>query len=118
MAPPAFVGAARALRCRAIAGAANNQLAHEGIADVLAERDIVWVPDFVANAGGVINISVELEPGGYSRERADAKVRGIADTIRKILDHAHTQRVTPLTAALEIARRRVAEGGSGARAAS
>jgi leucine dehydrogenase len=101
------------LRCRAIAGAANNQLAHDGVAGALAERGILWVPDFVANAGGVINISVELEPGGYSRERADAKVRGIADTVRTILDHADREGVTPLAAALDIARERI-EGARGA----
>jgi leucine dehydrogenase len=105
---------ARALRCRAIAGAANNQLAHEGIADVLAERDIVWVPDFVANAGGVINIAVEFEPGGYSAERADTNVRGIADTVNTVLDHAEATGVTPLAAAMEIARRRIDEGRTAA----
>jgi leucine dehydrogenase len=98
------------LRCRAIAGAANNQLAHDGVAETLAEHDILWVPDFIANAGGVINISVELEPGGYGRERADAKVRGVGDTVRTILDHAERESVTPLAAALDIARARVAEG--------
>jgi leucine dehydrogenase len=104
------------LRCRAIAGAANNQLAHDGVAGALAERDILWVPDFVANGGGVINISVEFEPGGYSRERADTKVRGVADTVRTVLDHAAATATTPLAAAMELARRRVAEA-RGARAA-
>jgi leucine dehydrogenase len=102
------------LRCRAIAGAANNQLAHEGIAAQLADRGILWVPDFVANGGGVINISVEFEPGGYSRERADAKVRGVADTVRIVLDHAEATGETPLAAALEIARRRVEEATAAA----
>jgi leucine dehydrogenase len=102
------------LRCRAIAGAANNQLAHEGIAALLSDREILWVPDFVANGGGVINISVEFEPGGYSRERADAKVRGVADTVRTVLDHADATGATPLAAALEIARRRVEEATAAA----
>ena len=97
------------LRCRAIAGAANNQLARDGVAESLADRGILWIPDFVANAGGVINISVELEGGGYSRERAQLKVRGIAETVRAVLDHAEAAGTTPLAAALEIARRRVEE---------
>jgi leucine dehydrogenase len=97
------------LRCRAIAGAANNQLADEGIDALLAERGILWVPDFVANAGGVINISVEFEDGGYRRDRADAKVRGVADTVRTVLDHADATGTTPLAAAMDIARRRVDE---------
>jgi leucine dehydrogenase len=96
-----------ALRCAVIAGAANNQLAHEGLDRVLAERGILWVPDFVANAGGVINIAVEFEDGGYSRARADARVRGVGDTVRAVLDHAEATGATPLGAALEIARRRV-----------
>jgi hypothetical protein len=64
------------LRCRVIAGAANNQLAADGIAVMLAEREILWAPDFVANAGGIINISVELEPEGYDPARAETRVRG------------------------------------------
>jgi leucine dehydrogenase len=103
-----------ALRCAVIAGAANNQLAHEGIDRLLAERGILWVPDFVANAGGVINIAVEFEDGGYSRERADARVRGVGDTVRAVLDHADATGTTPLAAALEIARRRVAEARAAA----
>jgi leucine dehydrogenase len=97
------------LRCKAIAGAANNQLADEAVAETLAAQDILWVPDFVANAGGVINISVEFEDGGYSRERADEKVRGVAATVRTVLDHAELAGITPLAAALEIAQRRVEE---------
>jgi leucine dehydrogenase len=98
-----------ALRCRAIAGAANNQLAAESVGELLAARGILWVPDFVANAGGIINISVELEPQGYSPERAEAKVRAVGDTVRLVLDHANASGITPLTAAMEIAHRRVAE---------
>jgi leucine dehydrogenase len=98
-----------ALRCRVVAGAANNQLAEDSIAVMLADRDILWAPDFVANAGGIINISVELEPEGYSAERAETRVRAIGDTIRTVLDHAEATGATPLAAAMEIARRRLAE---------
>jgi leucine dehydrogenase len=100
------------IRARAIAGAANNQLAHEAVSELLASRGILWVPDFVANAGGVVNISVELEPGGYDTTRAEIRVRAIADTVRSVLDHAEATGATPLAAALEIARRRVAEASS------
>ena len=102
------------LRARAIAGAANNQLAHEAIAELLAERGILWVPDFVANAGGVVNIAVELEPAGYDEARAETRVRAIADTVRTVLDHAEATGSTPLAAANEIAHRRVAEALAGA----
>ncbi len=100
------------LRCRAIAGAANNQLADDAVGELLAARDILWVPDFVANAGGVVNIAVELEPEGYATERAEVRVRAVADTVRTVLDHADATGATPLAAALEIARRRVAEAAS------
>jgi leucine dehydrogenase len=100
------------LRARAVAGAANNQLGHEAISELLAQREILWVPDFVANAGGVVNIAVELEPEGYDTARAETRVRAIADTVRTVLDHAEATGATPLAAAMEIARRRVAEASS------
>ena len=102
------------LHARAIAGAANNQLAHDAVGELLAARGILWVPDFVANAGGVVNIAVELEPEGYDTERAEVRVRAIADTVRAVLDHAEATGSTPLAAANEIARRRVDEAASAA----
>jgi leucine dehydrogenase len=102
------------LHCRVIAGAANNQLAADAIAVQLADREIVWVPDFVANAGGIINISVELEPAGYDAARAEERVRGVADTTRAVFDHADATGATTLAAAIEIARRRLAEAGAAA----
>ena len=100
------------VRARAIAGAANNQLAHEAVSELLASRGILWVPDFVANAGGVVNIAVELEPEGYDTARAETRVRAIGDTVRTVLDHADATGATPLAAAMEIARRRVAEASA------
>ncbi len=95
-----------------VAGAANNQLANDAVAEVLAARDVLWAPDFVANAGGIINISVELEPAGYDPRRARVLVRGIGDTLRRILDDAHASRTTPLAAAMSLARERLAGGGA------
>jgi leucine dehydrogenase len=106
------------LRCRVITGAANNQLATEADGERLAERGILWVPDFVANAGGVVNIAVELEPAGYDTGRAEVRVRAIGDTVRAVLDHAEATGTTPLAAAMEIARRRVEEGAAAGREAS
>ncbi len=94
------------LRCKIIAGAANNQLADDAIADLLAARSILWAPDFVVNAGGLINIAVELE--GYEPAKARHQVERIADTLREIFDHADAIGATPLTAALALARRRLA----------
>jgi len=99
------------LQVPVVAGAANNQLADDPIADLLAERGILWAPDFVVNAGGIINISVELERGGYDPERARKRVNGIGDTLRHIYDLAHADDDTPFSAALTLAARRVAEAG-------
>jgi leucine dehydrogenase len=94
------------LRCQVIAGAANNQLADERIADLLADRGILWAPDFVVNAGGIINIAEEL--GTYEASVARKRVRAIADTLRQIFDEAEGGKVTPLAAAMAIAHRRLA----------
>jgi leucine dehydrogenase len=93
------------LRCRIIAGAANNQLADDRIADLLTSRGILWAPDFVANAGGVINIAEEF--GDYDAAAARRRVRGIAETLRRIFDVADAMGATTLTAAMELARRRL-----------
>jgi leucine dehydrogenase len=94
------------LRCRIIAGAANNQLADDRIADLLAGRQILWAPDFVVNAGGIINIVEELN--SYDPAAARERVRGIADTLGEIFDHADSTGATPLAAAMELARARLA----------
>ena len=101
-----------ALRCRIVAGAANNQLADDRFADLLNARGILWAPDFVANAGGIVNISVELEPGGYDAERAEARVRGIGATLRQLFEDAEKMNATPLTAAMELARRNLVDAGA------
>jgi leucine dehydrogenase len=100
-----------ALQCPVVAGAANNQLADDHVADALAAHGVLWAPDFVANAGGIINISVELGPGGYDAALATERVRGVGDTLRQVFDDADHARTTPLAAAMELARRRLAEAG-------
>jgi len=94
------------LRCGVIAGAANNQLADDRVADLLAARAILWAPDFAVSAGGLINIAEEIV-GPYDAATARRRVRGIADTLRQIFDDAESIGATPLTAAMELARRRL-----------
>jgi leucine dehydrogenase len=94
------------LRCRVIAGAANNQLASDRIADRLAEREILWAPDFVANAGGLINIAEER--GGYEPAIARRRITAIGTTLREIFDRSERDGSTPLAAAMDIARARLA----------
>jgi leucine dehydrogenase len=100
------------LQAPIVAGAANNQLAGDGVAGLLAARGVLWAPDFVVNAGGVINISVELQDGGYDPRRAGELVRGIGATLQRIFDDAQAAGTTPLDAALALARERLGGGGA------
>ena len=97
-----------------VAGAANNQLAGDEIASLLVQRGVLWAPDFVVNAGGIINISVELEPGGYDPRRAGELVRGIGATLERLFDDAQTRGVSPLDAAMVLARARLDEAARAA----
>jgi leucine dehydrogenase len=93
------------LRSRIIAGAANNQLSADGIADLLAARGILWAPDYVVNAGGLINIAVEL--AGYDPVQARERVRAIADTLNRIFEQSASAGITPLAAARLLAEERL-----------
>ena len=72
------------LRCKAIAGSANNQLAEEAIGTELLKKDILYAPDYVINAGGIINASEEFDPKGYAPTTARDKVNHIYDTLLQI----------------------------------
>jgi glutamate dehydrogenase/leucine dehydrogenase len=89
-----------------IVGAANNQLACAPVADSLSAAGILYVPDFLANAGGIINIAEEA--GGYDQERALKAVRQIRETTTGILERAEAQGITPLAAAEELVAQRLA----------
>lgn len=95
------------LRCSLVVGAANNQLATTDCGDLLASRDILYVPDYLANAGGVINIAEER--GGYDVERARRRVVAIEEHSAEVLHTAVTEGLTPVAAAEAIADRRLAE---------
>jgi leucine dehydrogenase len=99
------------LRCEIVCGAANNQLAHDGLAEDLAERGILYAPDFIANAGGLINVATELEPEGYDAARTKRRALGIEETMDHIYDEAEHSDTTPLATAYALARRRLAEAG-------
>jgi leucine dehydrogenase len=97
------------LRCRAIAGAANNQLATEAVAEQLAARGILWAPDFVVSAGGIVNIAVELEPSGYDPATARRNTRTIGATLDAVFAEAEAEGTTPLAAATALGQRRLTE---------
>ncbi len=99
-----------ALDARAVCGPANNPLAaHEG-ADRLAGRGILYAPDFVVNAGGVIYLDLEAKRLGTRPEIMD-RVAAIGDTLRRIFADADERGVTPLAAAEGLAAERLASGG-------
>jgi valine dehydrogenase (NAD+) len=98
------------LRCAAVCGAANNQLATDTDAKRLMSRGILYAPDFVVNAGGLINVSDEIH--GYNLERATARVDHIYDNTLRVLHAAHERNMSPHHAAVELAEERVAAIGS------
>jgi leucine dehydrogenase len=100
------------LRCQVVCGAANNQLTHDGLAEDLARRGILYAPDFIANAGGLINVAAELDRGGYDAARTKRRALGIEDTMNHIYDEAERSGATPLATAYAFARRRMAEAGA------
>jgi valine dehydrogenase (NAD+) len=100
---------ANTLSARIVCGAANNQLAHHGIEKLLAERGILYAPDYVVNAGGVIQVADERH--GFSFERARAATMRIFATTRKVLAIADADGVPPSVAADRLAERRMADVG-------
>lgn len=88
-----------------IAGGANNQLAEERHGDILHERGIVYAPDYVINAGGLINVNAELE--GWTSEQAHDKAAEIYDTILRILEMARDKKIPSYRAADEVAMERI-----------
>lgn len=97
------------LRASIVCGAANNQLAHPGLEKVLADRGVLYAPDYVVNSGGVIQVADEL--GGFDFERAKAKAAQIFDTTKRIFALAASEGVPPAVAADRLAERRMAEVG-------
>jgi len=97
------------LNCRAIVGSANNQLATDEDADRIAQRDIVYAPDFVVNAGGLINVYDEML--GYSKMRALHRVDGIFQATKTILEMSKSEAITPNQAAVKVAEKRIKEIG-------
>ena len=95
------------LRVRIVAGGANNQLLEERHGDELQRRGILYAPDYVANAGGVINVYGEVV--GWDRQKALDKADDIYDTILKVFDIAEQMNIPTYEAADRLAERRLAE---------
>jgi valine dehydrogenase (NAD+) len=99
------------LSCRVVAGAANNQLLEERHGDALADAGILYAPDYVINAGGLIQVGDELHRGGYSETRTRGRVEGIGERLREIFAYAEEQRVSTAEAADRVAERRMGAVG-------
>ena len=112
LAPCALGGAIDAdtierLGCKVVCGAANNQLAEEPLAAELQRRGILYAPDFIVNAGGLMSIYGEFR--GYGRSRAVELARGIEETMGSVFATARERAITPLEAAHKLARERLGE---------
>ena len=99
------------LRCSIIAGAANNVLLEPRHGEALAERGILYAPDYIINAGGLINVAGELE--GYDEERATDRVMDIYNSVQRIIEVSRRDNVATNAAADTFAAERLAAGALG-----
>jgi valine dehydrogenase (NAD+) len=97
------------LKARVVCGGANNQLAHEGIEKMLADRGVVYAPDYCVNSGGLVQVADELE--GFSFDRAKVRAAKIYDVTREVLLQAARDGIPPSVAADRLAERRMTEVG-------
>nr|WP_285895605.1 Glu/Leu/Phe/Val dehydrogenase family protein [Rheinheimera oceanensis] len=79
------------LKARIVAGCANNQLKEARHGEVLRQKGILYAPDYVINAGGIINVASEMRPQGYSVEESTAQVNAIYDTLLNIFQRADAE---------------------------
>ncbi|NLG80561.1 MAG: Glu/Leu/Phe/Val dehydrogenase [Firmicutes bacterium] len=97
------------LKCKIVAGAANNQLKEERHGDALEDMGILYAPDYIINAGGVINVADEFY--GYNRERALRKAAGIYENVLRVIGIAKRERIPTYKAAAWLAEERIAKLG-------
>lgn len=97
------------LKVKVVAGAANNQLLGEEHAAELHDRGVLYAPDFIINAGGIINVSVEVRPEGYDERTAVAKIENIYDGLREVFETSRRENLTPAEAAYRVAENRLEE---------
>ncbi|HMN70053.1 MAG TPA: Glu/Leu/Phe/Val dehydrogenase dimerization domain-containing protein [Bdellovibrionales bacterium] len=98
------------LKCKIVAGGANNQLAEHRHGDALMELGILYAPDYVINAGGLMNVFVELE--GYSRDRAFEKTNQVYDSLMQVFKISRTEHMATHRAADRLAEQRIKSIGN------
>jgi leucine dehydrogenase len=96
------------LRCKIVCGSANNQLAEARHGDLLTSRGILYAPDYIVSAGGVISGVDSLNPGGFNRQRAMEKVSHIYKTTGNVIAIAKEQNIPTYRAADVLAEQRIA----------
>lgn len=107
-----------ALNAPIVAGAANNLLLEPRHGKMLADRKILYAPDYVINAGGIVNVSVEFHPGGYDEKVALAKIERIPQALKDVWTMAKEERIPPSDAADRLAERIVADARGAKKGAS
>lgn len=100
------------LACRAVVGCANNQLAEAADAERLRERGILFAPDYVVNAGGIIQL-IGLEDEGWDETQLEERLAGIGTTLRALFAEADAAGITPAEAAERLVHRRLSEAAAG-----
>lgn len=98
------------LQCKAIGGAANNQLLSDEDGQRLSDRGILYAPDYVINAGGIINLAGEFQPGGYSESVARDRCQSIARALEEIFQIAKDESISTAQAADHLAEKRISDG--------
>jgi leucine dehydrogenase len=95
------------LKCKIVAGSANNQLANETCGDELFRRNILYAPDYAINSGGLMNVSIEFE--GYDELRANRMIRNIYYVMKTIFQHSARENSPEYRCADQVAERRIAD---------
>jgi leucine dehydrogenase len=98
------------LKAKIVAGAANNVLLREEHGDRLRELGILYAPDYVINAGGIINVSIEVEKGGYDEARSRKKVENIYEALKTVFRMGREQKLSMNRASNLLAEQRIAQG--------
>lgn len=92
------------LRCKAVCGSANNQLLEDRHGNILKEKNILYVPDFVVNSGGLLNVAAELDKEGYNPKRPRNKVHKLYDVVTQIYEIADENDISTNLAAIKLAQ--------------
>lgn len=98
------------IKATIIAGCANNQLAEPRHGEIIREKGMLYAPDYVINAGGIINVYYETKPQGYNADDATKHVEGIFDTLLEIFQRSEKEQVSTHVIADKLAEEIIAQG--------